>query len=157
VADYLPILKRKRATLLSNITRFARAINDTTKGTALEDLEHYRNRLQETLNHLTRLDDSNRGSLIHVESATVVESWEVYIASAKRAIYKTAHAKILDNRLLYPVSASPPLRYPSIHPMCFHSNSQPSTWIPFLASLSLGRVLQLISGVRLHKPMCLTD
>jgi hypothetical protein len=51
----LTILKRKRSTLRSNITRFATAINDSTEGTTLDDLEHYRNRLQETLDHLTSL------------------------------------------------------------------------------------------------------
>jgi len=67
MADNLPILKRKRATLRSNITRFAAAINDATEGTTLDDLEHYRNRLQETLHHLTSLDDSIHGSLNDVE------------------------------------------------------------------------------------------
>ena len=58
--DNLPIMKRKRATLLSNITRFVTAINDATEETTPDDLEHFRNRLQETLDQLTNLDDYPR-------------------------------------------------------------------------------------------------
>ena len=54
----------------------------------LEDLEHYQNRLQETLHHITSLDYSIHGSLNDVEYATDIEGCEVYINSAKRALYK---------------------------------------------------------------------
>jgi hypothetical protein len=53
--DNLPILK-KRATLRSNITWFVTAINDAMEGTTTDNVEHYRNRLQETLDQLTILD-----------------------------------------------------------------------------------------------------
>ena len=43
MADNLPILKRKRATLRSNITRCATAIHDSAEATTLDDLEYYRN------------------------------------------------------------------------------------------------------------------
>jgi hypothetical protein len=60
MSDNLPILKRKRATIRSNITRFVTAINDASEGTTPDDLEHFRNRLQETLDQLTSLDDYPR-------------------------------------------------------------------------------------------------
>jgi hypothetical protein len=72
MADNLRILKGKRTTVRSNITRFATAINDSTEETTLDDLEHYRNRLQETLDHLTSLDDSIYGTLNDVEYAADV-------------------------------------------------------------------------------------
>jgi hypothetical protein len=99
----LTILKRKRATLRSNVTRFATAVNDSTEETTLEDLEHYRNRLQETLDHLTSLDDSIHGSLNDTEYATDVESLEAYIESAKHAIYKATRA--MDSKLSAPMSS----------------------------------------------------
>jgi len=40
MADNLPILKKKRATLRSNITRCATAISDSTEGTTLGDFEY---------------------------------------------------------------------------------------------------------------------
>ena len=92
MADNLPILKRKRATLRSNITRCATAIHDSTEATTLDDLEYYRNRLQETLDQLTSLDDSIHGSPNDIEYATDVETCEVYIDSAKCAIYKATRA-----------------------------------------------------------------
>jgi len=57
--------------------------------------------LQET-DHLTRLDDFIQGSLNDVEYATDVETCEVYIDSAKRAIYKATRA--IDSRLLASMS-----------------------------------------------------
>ena len=92
MADNLPILKRKRATLRSNITRCATAIHDSAEATTLDDLEYYRNRLQETLDQLTSLDDSTHSSLNDIEYASDVETCEVYRDSAKRAIYKTTRA-----------------------------------------------------------------
>jgi len=97
MADNLPILKRKRATLRSNITRFATAINDTSEETKLEDLEHYRNRLQDTLDCLTSLDDYIHGLLNDAEYATNVESCEVYVDSANRAIRKATRA--IDSKI----------------------------------------------------------
>jgi hypothetical protein len=46
MSDNLPILKRKRATLRSNITRFVTAINDAMEGTTPGGVEHFRNHLQ---------------------------------------------------------------------------------------------------------------
>jgi len=103
MADILPITKRKRATLRSNITRFATAINDAAEGTTLDNLEHYRNRQQETLDHLTSLDDSIHGSLNDVEYATDVASCEVYIHSAKRAIHRAT--RTIDSKLSVSISS----------------------------------------------------
>ena len=97
MSDNLTILKRKRAILRSNITKFVTDINDTMEGTTPDDLEHFGNRLQETLDQLTSLDDAIHGSLNDVEYATDVETCEVYIDSAKRAPYKAARA--IDSRL----------------------------------------------------------
>jgi len=97
MADNLPTMKSKRATLRSNITRFATAINDSTEETTLEVLQHYWNRLQETLDYLTSLDDSIHGLLNDAEYATDVESCKVYIDSAKRAIHKATRE--IDSKL----------------------------------------------------------
>ena len=140
MVDNLPIVKRKRATLRSNITRFAMAINDATEGTTPDDLKKYHNRLQETLDHLTSLDDSIHGSLKDVEYATDVESCEVYIDSAKRAIHKATSA--VDSR---PSAFMSTMRLttttlPPIHQLRLQPNSQPSSWSPFRATMSRGRV-----------------
>ena len=148
MSDNLPILKRKRATLRSNITRFVTAINDATEGTTPDDLEHYRNRLQET-DHLTRLDDFIQGSLNDVEYATDVETCEVYIDSAKRAIYKATRA--IDSRLLASMSTmrlatttlpshtpiEPTNKLPTIKLQPFSGNTEswPRFWEQFQLSL----------------------
>jgi len=133
-------LEKKRVTLRSNITRFATAVNDATEGTTLDDLEQNCNRLQETLDHPTSLDDSIHGSLNDVEYATDVESCEVYIDSAKRAIHKAT--RTIDSKLSASMSsmtlASNPL--PRLHPLRLQLNSQPLSWNPFRASLSHDRV-----------------
>lgn len=58
MAENLSTLKRKCATLRSKATRFATAINNSTEDITLDDLEHYRGRLQETLERLVTLYDS---------------------------------------------------------------------------------------------------
>jgi hypothetical protein len=92
MAEGLPILKRKRATLRSTITRCATAIQDSTEATSLEDLEYNQNRLQESLEQLTNLDDSIHSSLNDKEYAPDVDTCEAYIDSAKRAIYIATRA-----------------------------------------------------------------
>jgi len=140
MVDNLPIVKRKRATLRSNITRFAMAINDATEGTTPDDLKKYHNRLQETLDHLTSLDDSIHGSLKDVEYATDVESCEVYIDSAKRAIHKATSA--VDSRLSDSMSnmrlATTTLS--SHNPLRRQSNCLTSSSNSFRATLCRGRV-----------------
>jgi len=137
MSDNLPILKWKRATLRSNTTRFVTAINEATGGTTPDDLEHFRNRLKETLDHLTSLDDSIHGSLNDVEYATDVETCEVYIDSAKRVIYKAA----IDSRLSSSISTMR-LAITTLHS---HTTIAPTIKLPtiklnhFRATLSSGR------------------
>ena len=59
--------KRKRTTERTKGTRFITAINESTENTPQDDYEHYRGRLQETLDQLVRLDDANQDLL---------EEWE---------------------------------------------------------------------------------
>jgi hypothetical protein len=49
-------LQRKCTTKRTKATRFITAINESTENTPLDDYEHYRGRLQETLDQLVRLD-----------------------------------------------------------------------------------------------------
>jgi len=51
-------LKRKRTSERAKATRFITIINEFTNDNPLDDYEHYRGRLQETLDQMVRLDDS---------------------------------------------------------------------------------------------------
>jgi hypothetical protein len=102
MADF-STLKRKRATLHSNVTKFSAAINNSADATTLEDLEHYRGRLQETLDRLVSLDDSIHDLLNNKEYAADVDICETYIDTSKRAIYKAARA--IDSKLSTSVSS----------------------------------------------------
>jgi len=51
-------LKRKRSRERANATRFSTTIDGFDDFTSLDDLEHYRGRLQETLDKLLSLDDA---------------------------------------------------------------------------------------------------
>ena len=82
-------LKRKRATKRTKTTRFITAINESTENTPLDDYEHYRGRLQETLDQLVRLDDAIQDLLEDCEYTLDVETCEEYIDSAKRALLKS--------------------------------------------------------------------
>ena len=124
MSDNLPILKRKRATLRSNITRLVTAINDAMEGTMLDDFEHFRNRFQETLDQLTSLDDFIHGSLNDVEYATDVETCEEYIVSVKRVIYKAARA--IDSR----ISASMPTMRLATTTLPSHTTIVPTIKLP---------------------------
>jgi len=97
MSDNLPILTLKRYTLRSNITMYFTPINDVTVANTPDDLEYFRNRLQET-----SLDDSIHGALIDVEHTTDIQTCEVYIHSAKLSIYKATSA--IDSRLLASMS-----------------------------------------------------
>ena len=81
-------LKRKRITERAKATRFITTINEFTGDTPLDECEHYRARLQETLDRLVRLDDSIQDLLEDSEYTADVEVCEEYIDSAKRAILK---------------------------------------------------------------------
>ena len=79
-------LKRKRTTERAKATRFITTINEFTGDTPLDDYEHYRGRLQETLDQLVRLGDSIQDLLEDSKYTADVEVCEEYIDSAKRAI-----------------------------------------------------------------------
>jgi len=81
-------LKRKRTTERAKATRFITTINEFTDDNPLDDYEHYRGRLQETLDQLVRLDDSIQDLLEDSEYTADVEACEEYIDSAKRALLK---------------------------------------------------------------------
>jgi hypothetical protein len=81
-------LKRKRTTERRKATRFITAINESTENTPLDDYEHYRDRLQETLDQLIRLDDAIQDFLEDHEYTVDVETCEEYTDSAKRALLK---------------------------------------------------------------------
>ena len=81
-------LKRKRTTERTKATRFIAAINEFTENTPLDDYEHYRGRLQETLDQLVRLDDAIQDLLEDREYTVDVEACEEYIDSVKRALLK---------------------------------------------------------------------
>ena len=77
-------LKRKGTTERTKATRFITAINESTENTPLDDYEHYRGRLQETLDQLIRFDDAIQDLLEYHEYTVDVETCE-YINSAKRS------------------------------------------------------------------------
>jgi len=81
-------LKRKRTTERTKATRFITAINESTGNTPLDDYEHYRGRLQETLDQLVRLNDAIQDLLEDREYTVDVETCEEYTDSAKRALLK---------------------------------------------------------------------
>ena len=86
-------MKRKRTTERTKATQFITAINESTGNNLLDDYEHNRGRLQETLDQLVRLDDDIQDLLEDREYTVDVETCEEYIDSAKRALLK-ANQKI---------------------------------------------------------------
>jgi hypothetical protein len=56
--EKLQKLKSKRATQSAHATRFMNAINTFDDSTEIEELEHYRDRLQDALQNLILLDES---------------------------------------------------------------------------------------------------
>ena len=56
--EKLQKLKRERATQRAHATRLMIAINTFDDSTDIEELEHYRDRLQEALQNLISLDES---------------------------------------------------------------------------------------------------
>jgi len=139
MSDNLPIMKRKRATLLSNITRFVTAINDAMEGTTPDDLEHFRNRLHETLDQLTSLDDSPR----FTEWCRICH-WRRDLRGIIR-FGKTCHLQSsTGNRLCtigFYVHYAPRHHYATFpYNHRAYNQTQPSSWNHFRATLSRGRV-----------------
>lgn len=81
-------LKRKRTRERTNITRFINAIDSFTEDTNIEDYNHYRDRLEDTLTRLTQLDDVIHDLITDAEYEADILTCEDYIDNAKRGIQK---------------------------------------------------------------------
>ena len=82
-------LKRKRTTERAKTTRLIITINEFTGETPIDDYEHYRGRLQETLDQLVRMDDSIHDLLEDSEYTADAEVCEEYIDSVKASETKS--------------------------------------------------------------------
>jgi hypothetical protein len=86
--DMLHNLTRRRATERANATRFSATLEGFEDSTPLDDLEHYRERLKETLDRLISLDDSIHDLLPDKEYEEDIHTCEEYIDKTKMAIQK---------------------------------------------------------------------
>jgi hypothetical protein len=96
-ADTLHNLKRRRTRERANVTRFATTLDgfdDTVPG---YDLEHYRGRLQESLDRLISLDDAIHDLLPDKGYEEDIVACEEYIDKTKRGIQRAS--KRIDNSL----------------------------------------------------------
>ena len=92
--EKLQKLKRKRATQRAYATRFMNAINCTfDDSTDIEEVEHYRDHLQEALQNLILLDESIHDLLDDQEYATDAEKCEELLDGVKRAVRKADRVK----------------------------------------------------------------
>jgi DNA repair exonuclease SbcCD ATPase subunit len=83
-------LQRRRARARVNATRFSTLLDGFDDSTSLDDFEHYRRRLQETLDRLTCLDDAVHDLLSDNEYEEDIKACEAYIDKSKRAIQKAS-------------------------------------------------------------------
>jgi len=90
-------LKRRRARERVNATRFSTLLEGFDDSTSLDDLEHYRGCLQETLDRLISLDDAIHDLLSNDEYEEDIKACEEYIDKTKRAIQKAS--RHMDNDL----------------------------------------------------------
>jgi len=65
MTEQLNRLKRERGPERSNITRLSSSIHSFTEETALEDYEHSKGRLDETLEHMLKIDDTIHDLVTH--------------------------------------------------------------------------------------------
>ena len=86
--EKLQKLKRKRAKQRAHVTRFMKAINTFGVSTDVEEIEHYRGRIQEALQNLTLLDESVHDLLNDKEYAADAEECEGLVDGAKRGVRK---------------------------------------------------------------------
>ena len=86
--EKLKKLKRKRTTQRAHATRFMSVINAFDDSTNIEEIEHYRDHLQEILQNLITLDESIHDLLEDEEYAVDAEKCEELVDSAKRAVRK---------------------------------------------------------------------
>jgi len=90
-------LKRRRARERANATHFPTTLEGFEDSTSLDDLEHYRGRLQETLVRLIALDDVIHDLLPHKEYEEDTNTREKYIDKTKMTIQKASRR--IDNSL----------------------------------------------------------
>jgi hypothetical protein len=90
-------MRRRRAGERANATHFVMLVDGFDNSTSLDDIEHYRGHLQETLDRLISLDDVIHDLLPNKEYEEDVKTWEEYIYRTKQAIQKAS--KRMDNRL----------------------------------------------------------
>ena len=113
-------LKRKRNSERAKAIRFITTLNQFTDDNLLDDYEHYRGRLQETLDQLVRLNDSIQDLLEDSDYTADVEACEEYIDSAKRALLKVKQeigrrlASSAANLSVSELSSSPPTARPPV-------------------------------------------
>ena len=88
--DTLHNLRRKRGGERANATRFTTTLEGFDSSTPLDDLEHYRGRLKETLGRLLSLDDAIHYLLPDKEYEEDIGICEEYIDKVKRAIQRTS-------------------------------------------------------------------
>jgi hypothetical protein len=116
-------LKRKRTTERTKATRFITAINESSENTSFDDYEHYRGRLQETLDQLVRLDDAIQDLLDDREYTVDVKACEEYIDSAKRDLLRANHEigkRLASSAANINISESPSAQMPA-RPSIAHS------------------------------------
>ena len=90
-------MKRRRARERANATRFPTTLEGFEDSTSLDDLEHYRGRLQETLDRRIALDDVIHDLFPHKEYEEDINTSEKYIDKTKMAIQKASRR--IDNSL----------------------------------------------------------
>ena len=90
-------LKRRRAGERANATRFYTTLEGFEDSPALDDLEHYRRRIKETLDRLISLDDAIHDFLPDKKYEEDINTCEEYIDKTKRAIQKASRR--IDNSL----------------------------------------------------------
>jgi hypothetical protein len=115
-AGRLHNLKRRRTRERANATRFSTLLDGFDDCTSLDDFEHYRGRLQETLDRLISLDDAIH-DLLSDEFDEDIKDCEEYIDRTKRTIQKAN--KHMENGL----SASTAR-------LSIHGPTQPTAIIP---------------------------
>jgi len=109
-------LKSRRAREGANATRFSKMLDGFDDSTSLNDSEHYRGRMQETLDRLISLDDAIH-DLLSDEYEEDIQAYEEYINKTKRVIQKAS--RHMDNDL----SASTAR-------LCIHGSTQPTETVP---------------------------
>ena len=110
-------LKRRRSRERVNATRFSTLLDGFEDSTSLHDFEHYRGRLQATLDRLISLDDAIHDLLSDDEYEEDIKACEEYIDKTKWAIQKASRCMAND------LSASTAR-------LNIHGSTQPTATVP---------------------------